>query len=786
MLKKAHTNRWLNRLSVWLPLLSVAAIAPFVFVGSAALESNTAEITQWLPDGQLERQQYDQFVEQFGGDDFLFVTWPGCTLADKRLARLSEALTTRVKFDGGNGDVALIRRVITGDETLKRLTSHPLKLSRAEALRRMRGIFVGVDGSTTGALVLLTDEGQKHKKELIEQIYQVAQAECGVDRQSLRLGGSVYEAVVIDQESVRSLRGYTLPIFAATLLLTWWCFRSIRLVVIVLAVGELCRSGSLAMVYFTGGHINAVLVVLPVLVFVTTISGAVHLVNYYHEIVREHGQQGAAWRAVRSGFLPCVLASGTTAIGLASLYVTQIEPVRSFGIYGAVGILISLVVLLAVVPGALEASSRRVSPQSEHLTKGQLIRKKSFGAVIARKVVRHRRWLAVAAAAVVVLSSIGLVWTKTTVKLERMFRPESTMVRNYRWIEEHIGPMVPIEILVTFNKDCNLDMLERLELVGHLHHAIGEDEDVGSTMSAVTLTPPIPNARGARGVMRRTAFAKQLEQEKHCLVEEGFLAEGNAGQVWRITARVPAMHDLDYGDFVSRVRDRAESVVREQSSVRAGDVSLAYTGIAPMVHHAQGQLLADLTNSFTTAAVQIAPTMILILRSPVAGMLAMIPNIAPVLIVFGVLGWLGIPVDIGSILTASIAVGIAVDDTLHVLTWYTRGIRAGQHPVRAIYRAYDHCGKSMIQTSLICGLGLLVLVHSSYVPASQFGWLMFVILMAAVACDFVMLPLILASPLGKFFARSPQRVPAKRRLLPFRKRPDYSPAMPSFASAEAA
>ena len=140
----------------------------------------------------------------------------------------------------------------------------------------------------------LTDEGQQHKREGIDRIYQVAQDECGVDRNTLHLGGSVYEAVVIDQESVRSLRAYLIPICLVTLLLTWACFRSVRLVVIVLAVGEFCRLLSLAIVYFTGGHINAVLIVLPVLVYVLTVSGAVHFVNYYRGAVRQHGPHGAA------------------------------------------------------------------------------------------------------------------------------------------------------------------------------------------------------------------------------------------------------------------------------------------------------------------------------------------------------------------------------------------------------------------------------------------------------------------------------------------------------------
>jgi predicted RND superfamily exporter protein len=139
----------------------------------------------------------------------------------------------------------------------------------------------------------------------------------------------------------------------------------------------------------------------------------------------------------------------------------------------------------------------------------------------------------------------------------------------------------------------------------------------------------------------------------------------------------------------------------------------------------------------------------------------MIPNVTPVVCVFGALGWLGIAIDIGTVLTASVALGIAVDDTLHFLTWYGRSLRAGQPRHVAIRTAYQRCATAMLQTTLICGLGLLVFAFSSYTPAGRFAWLTGVLLLAALAGDLLLLPAILAGPLGRAFDRQSARPPTK-------------------------
>ncbi|MEM9185384.1 MAG: MMPL family transporter [Planctomycetota bacterium] len=200
----------------------------------------------------------------------------------------------------------------------------------------------------------------------------------------------------------------------------------------------------------------------------------------------------------------------------------------------------------------------------------------------------------------------------------------------------------------------------------------------------------------------------------------------------------------------------------EANAALEPDASLAavYTGIVPLVYKTQRELLTSLTTSILYATVLIAGVMVVVLRSPGGGLVSMIPNVFPVVSVFGTLGWLGIKIDIGIMMTASVALGVAVDDTIHFLTWFRRGIVRGLDRRSATLLAFDRCAVAMTQTTLIAGLGLAVFATSTFTPTQQFGYLMITMLGAALVGDLVMLPAILCGPLGRFFAPGTAAAPA--------------------------
>jgi hypothetical protein len=198
---------------------------------------------------------------------------------------------------------------------------------------------------------------------------------------------------------------------------------------------------------------------------------------------------------------------------------------------------------------------------------------------------------------------------------------------------------------------------------------------------------------------------------------------------------------------------RQHGYVREEGTAHERQESIAavYTGLVPVVYKAQRTLLESLIESTGWSFVTITPLMMLVSRGIAAGTIVMLPNVLPVLMVFGTMGWLGIPVDIGSMMSASIALGVAVDDTIHFLSWFRSDLNRLGDRRQAILAAYCRCATPTLQAALISGLGLSVFAFSTFTPTQRFGWLMLSILLAGVVAEFIMLPAILAGPLGRVF-----------------------------------
>jgi predicted RND superfamily exporter protein len=422
---------------------------------------------------------------------------------------------------------------------------------------------------------------------------------------------------------------------------------------------------------------------------------------------------------------------------LASLCVSHVVPVRLFGIYSAAGILVSLVILFILLPTMMEkwplaGVSQRTGPQNPIVRRA------------GNFVIRHRRPVVVICLAMMVFFGGGVWLVQTSMKPMNLFSQRSRWIKDARWLEDRIGPLAPIEIVVAFDKQGSRNFLEQMELVGQIERTVRVLDYVGGTTSAATFVPP---SRARRGLLNR-----RLLRRRDYFEDMGYLEENADENLWRISARVEAFNDLDYDYILAHVADRVDAFLDDKGESR-DTLHATYTGIVPLVFVAQRELLTSLFKSFCLAFVMIAVVMIALLWSIRAGMISMLPNVFPALVTFGVMGWSGALVDVGTMMTASVALGIAADDTLHFLTWFRRGMLQGRSRRGSVAMAFQRCAPAMTHTTLIAGLGLLVFALSEFKPVSQFGLLMFILLVAALVGDLMLLPALLTTRLGKCFVR---------------------------------
>lgn len=915
--------------------------APLLIQGAdRAIRSNENKVTDWLPESFTETAELRWFRKHFVADQFVVVSWPGCELGDDpslpnakpddpRIERLAQYLEPA---DGGKSGPFLhepehkkyFQSVTTARRTLNELTSKPSEVPYHEAVRRLQGTLIGPDGKHTCVVVMLSDAAIQDFRVVLGRrvptgpmpwqrepgIIFEALEKCGIDPESARLGGPPVENVAIDEEGDRTLARLATLSGLLGLGLAWWSLRSVKLTLIVFACGILSAAAGLAVVFWTGQNTDAIMMAMPSMLYVLAISGAVHLVNYYHDAIREHGMERAPERALGHGWKPALLCNVTTGIGLASLSVSDLEPIRKFGIYSAVGVGVMLIFLFLFLPSALAMWPVPLSRKQRREERRAQVAGHTEGhpaledrwTRFSSWIIRHHAAVATVCFLFIAVVGFGLTHVRTNIDLLKLFDEDVRVRRDYAWLEERLGRLVPLEVVIEFpatkrrsateklvaaEAATRLSYLERLELVSLIQQTIDNELGpsgrnlVGPSLSPVTFAPVIP--AGTRDVARRAVTNVKLEESEAALARSGYLQldPESDSELWRISLRAAAFENLDYGRFVSsvqavidpvlaaqRMRERVlqqvaakrddgtiaganvciwqqssasappvstpvespeyrqhifasatrqllewarlrlqayqgslatlppdqrqkvidtfktfDSVVvlgevpdadiqalteagvpitdgrskgaqlAEQSPPAHGSAAIAavYTGVVPIVYKAQRALLENLIQSSFWSFATITPLIMVVCRSIWGGGLVMLPNVLPVLVVFGGMGWLGIPVDIGSMMAASIALGVAVDDTIHFLTWYREGLsRFGERRPAIVY-AYRRAGPPTIQAGLISGLGLAVFAFSTFTPTQRMGWLMMTILMAGIVAELVMLPAILAGPLGRVF-----------------------------------
>jgi predicted RND superfamily exporter protein len=735
-------------------LCGLAALLPLTILGDlAAIRSNVNDVRDWLPAHFAETRQYREFREWFGSDEFVIVSWPGCTLDDPRLEQLSANLRERSLAREEHGAGPLFTRVTTGRELVDELATDRARLSYTEAVSGLQGTLIGPDRDQTCAVVTLSDDARRNLRAALGEI-RAAAAEIGIPADAVHLGGPAVVNDAIDQASTESLVRLAGLAAVVGLAITWLCFRSIRLTMIVVVIAGYSAALSLAVVPLFGIALNAILITMVPLVYVAAMSGAIHLSNYYLESLQRVGSRAAVGDSVRHAALPLGLATATTAIGLLSLWYSDLAPIRIFGLMSAVGVLIGLAMQLVVLPAFLslwpqtqaahplgERSMDEVALEVEPLTPGWQR--------LASYVMEHHGLFSLLFLACLAAGAVGLTRIETSIQIMRLFARTTPIISSYSWLERNLGAMVPMEVVIRFDPTNDQTMLQRLQLVRELHESISRIPEVSGCLSAATFTPKMlssgPSLRGALTTAR-------LKRTRPHLISAGYLFSGQHEEVWRISVRVAAGEDLDYDPFQRKLRAQVEPILERERATGAQGLSAVYTGAVPIIYKARHNLLDGLIFGFGTDVVLVVVSIIVLMRHWSSGVLLFLTSVFPMIMVFGTMGWCNWVVDIGSAMTPCVALGVTIDDAIHFLLWFGRGISRGLSQPSAVALAYAGCGRAMVQSWGVIGVGLSVFAMSTFIPTFRFGVLTVALLTAALACNLIFLPALLVGPLGACLA----------------------------------
>ena len=696
-------------LEKWSTLILCIALflLPVVLTGTVrSLKVYKSDIRQWLPDGFEESKTYDSFLERFGGDEMIVVSWEGCTIKNPRVRAFQEALeqvTVPVKVETDTGvsevETKLFSRVLTGPDLIATIQSAGVRA--AVAKKRVLGLMIGPDQETTCLLAYPRIEIPDYQKLSLVKAYQLAEESVGVLPADLKVGGPTADGATLEAESKRSLNTFLWISVILVSGLTWFRMRDLPLTILVIFFSGICSATSLSILYWCGGKMNLTLIMLPTLTFILGVSGCVHIVNYYRKASTLGYGIRSADQAMADGMYPVLLSAITTAVGLLSLGTSSVKPIQAFGFYSACGIMASSLVLLFVLPATLYLLRGRIS---KRFSNDGSMKKRERSTGVSRStssllnlVCRQHGIVVVPVLIGVVILALGTFKLKASVKLQNRFASRAKIIADYRWLEEKLGPLVPMEVEVKFASMVKLSRWEQMQVVQSIERTVKRSTAVNATLSAATFEPYVPSGRTVIDRVNRRAKIDLWQESFDSLVDAKLVRVIDGDNYWRISLRVAALNDIDYGKFLETV---TLNVSEQLEHLSVEGMSASLTGGIPLVYKAQHQILRDLMVSFLTAFLIITLIMMLLLRSVQAGIVAMVPNVFPPLVVFGAMGWLNFSVEIGSVMTASVALGIAVDDTLHFLTWYRRGTVEGLSRFASIRHAFEHCAKAVSYTHL--------------------------------------------------------------------------------------
>jgi predicted RND superfamily exporter protein len=729
-------------------LISIGALLLVTLLfARAALEVGVERGTESMQaDDPVQRETYAAFTKRFGSDDLLLmsVTHPRLLHGDGLM--LLDALSRRIESLPG---VARVRSLTHLDEivpgaggaTPTPLVPRPLsRTSLPEPIeaaldrnpqwtdllvsedRRTAGITIEVETSSTDPDLSLR---------LIDTLRGMMR-EPAYAESELHLTGiaaqkhDVARFIERDQILLLPLSGLVLATALA------FVFRRKSGVLLPMLVTAATLVWTLGLYALTGHELNIITSLLPPVIMVLAITTSMHLYQRWIVLAR-HIEPGPELihRVVWSLLGPCCLAGITTAIGLASLGVSDIPAVRQFGLFAAAGILVSLLLNFTIMPIGL--SFLRPRPK-RHVGSGDRTGRllSSFAAISLR-----RPLLVLGLTAMVAITGVaGMRQVRNNTDLVRFLSTDSELYRDTIYIDDHLTGSNSLELMLERRDGAPLTALEDVRRIAALQEGLLELDEITAGLSFVDLIRQLHRAEQEASELRLPIDSDDL---LYCfdLIEAADAQDDVARLITpeftaaRVSIRLHAIGTSQ----AQRVLERIDGIAR---ATLGPDYLLQPAGSFYQLTLDSNRLVYSQLRSFMLALALVLLVMGLVFRSTKLLLAATIPNLLPIVSTAGLMGWLGIDLSTATTMIASVAIGIAVDDTIHYVARFRAEQRHGN--IRAIRRTTLGTGRVLVMTSTVLALGFWVGAFSSFRPTVYFSLLTGVTILLALASDLLVLP----------------------------------------------
>ena len=530
-----------------------------------------------------------------------------------------------------------------------------------------------------------------------------------------------------------------------TSIIFFFFFRSFRATLIsicVVIIGVMWTFGILGLFRY---EITILTALIPPLIIVIGIPNCIFLINKYQQEVKKHGNQALSLQRVITKIGNATLMTNvTTALGFATFIILDSDLLNEFGIVASLSILCIFILSLCIIPIVY---SFMAIPKYKHL---KHLNKKWMDVFVnwMENVVRnHRIAVYITSVTVLVLSIIGIYQIQITGSRIEDLPKNAKFFQDIRFFEQEFNGIMPVEVVVDSKKKNGITKLATLRRMDQLSQEIDEIPELSKTLSVVNLVKYSKQAF-YNGIPKY--YQLPTSQENNFIMdvarkssENGNLLESfvdSTGQIARITTfmrdvKTPRMEEIE--------NDLLKSISKIFPEER---YNVYVTGKALLFLKGTKYLIKNLLLSLALAVGLISIFMAYLFRSFRMILVSLVPNLLPLVITAGLMGFLGIPIKPSTILIFSIAFGISVDDTIHFLAKYRQELTANRWQIKkSVYNALRETGVSMFYTSIVLFFGFSVFIISSFGGTQAMGGLVSATLLFAMLSNLILLPSLLLS-----------------------------------------
>ncbi|WP_166824279.1 efflux RND transporter permease subunit [Thalassoroseus pseudoceratinae] len=708
-------------------------------------------------------RDYSESKALFGGDEFVIIAFDEPELLDE-FGNLSDQARNRLdEFRSRLHDIPGISTSSTQDLAsasapqtieidlstvpglLKSFVENALKdfeLPQGILHDLMRGVLIGRNDETTALVLRLQPETEAAipRAETIARIRAVTESfGTEFDREMFVVGEPVQ---VLDmfryvEDDGQILFTVSLVLLALVLLIL---LRSVRWVALPVLIVVVTIAWTQAILVLSDARLSMVSSMLNSLVTIIGVATVMHLAVHF----RDQGEvdpESALRNTLAAKLSPIMWTCLTTAAGFAALLASQITPVSSFGMMMTLATVLVLFAVATTLPGGvLLGKPRHAAPRG---VSGQRLSARLT--VATDWTIRHRIRVLIAFAVITVFCSLGFLRLQVETDFSKNFRDDSPIVRGLNFAEtpDRLGGAGTWEVNFPAPSELSEAFVERVEkLTKRLRDEFTKDDGTGEISKVLSVSD------GVNAVPKRPFVTQNFERQLTVLkqVQPEFLPSlynpeaGRMRIVLRAPERQPAGAKLD---LIRRVRDVSQTWVDEELGEQFPQAKAKTTGLFVLLAFLIQSLLSDQVTSFVLAVIGIGLMMLLAFRDWRTALVAVAPNIFPIIFVIGVMGWLGVPINIATAMIASVSIGLTVDSSIHYIFGYRIARAAGLSCEAALRETHASVGRALVYANLALIAGFSVLTLSHFIPLVYFGILVSLAMLGGLAGNLLLLPVLL-------------------------------------------